>query len=77
MRLIFVRHGEPDYIKDCLTENGKVQAISTAQRLKYENIKAVFSSPMGRARQTASYTAAEHGLDVQILDCMHEINWGD
>ena len=26
MRIIFVRHGEPDYVNDCLTETGKKQA---------------------------------------------------
>lgn len=77
MRLIFVRHGEPDYQNDCLTANGRVQAADTAKRLKDEGIKAIYSSPMGRARETASYTAKEYGLDVQILDFMHEINWGD
>lgn len=78
MRLIFVRHGEPDYENDCLTENGIIQAKSTAQRLKKEKISAIFSSPMGRARETASYTAKEQGIDdIQILDFMHEINWGD
>ncbi len=77
MRLVFVRHGEPDYQKDCLTENGKKQAISAAMRLKDEDIKAVYSSPMGRARETASYTAKSHGLDVNVLDFMHEIDWGD
>lgn len=76
MRLIFVRHGEPDYDNDCLTENGRIQAKSTAERLKNENIKAIFSSPMGRARETASYTAKNYGLEVKILDFMHEINWG-
>ncbi|WP_408071835.1 histidine phosphatase family protein [Butyrivibrio sp. JL13D10] len=77
MRLIFVRHGEPNYEKDCLTENGKKQAISTALRLKDEDIKAIYASPMGRARQTASYTAESHELDVNILEFMHEIDWGD
>ena len=77
MRLIFVRHGEPDYQKDCLTANGRIQAADTAKRLKDEGITAIYSSPMGRARETASYTAQEYGLDIQILDFMHEINWGD
>ena len=76
MRLIFVRHGEPDYINDCLTENGVIQAKSTAERLKKEPITAIYASPMGRARQTASYTAEDHGLDINVLDFMHEINWG-
>ena len=77
MRLIFIRHGEPNYEKDCLTDNGIKQAISTAARLRDENIKAIYSSPMGRAKETASYTAGEHKIDVQILDFMHEIDWGD
>ena len=76
MRLVFVRHGEPDYINDCLTENGVEQAQCTAERLKNEPISAIYSSPMGRAKQTASYTAEDHGLDVKVLDFMHEINWG-
>ena len=33
MRLIFVRHGEPDYQKDCLTETGRIQAELAADRL--------------------------------------------
>ena len=76
MRLIFVRHGEPDYEHDCLTENGKVQAKDTAERLAKEKLSAIYSSPMGRARETASYTAEGRGLEIQILDSMHEINWG-
>lgn len=76
MRLIFVRHGEPDYANDCLTENGRLQAQSTAERLQKEPLKAIYSSPMGRAVQTASYTAQKLGLEIHQLDFMHEINWG-
>ena len=77
MRLIFVRHGEPDYVHDCLTDNGIVQAQATAKRLEKENIKAIYSSPMGRAQKTASFTAENHGLEIKTLDFMHEIDWGD
>ena len=76
MRLIFVRHGEPDYDNDCLTPNGIEQAKKTAERLHNENIRAVYSSPMGRALKTASFTAQDHGLEVQPLEFMHEIDWG-
>ncbi|MCR5675697.1 MAG: histidine phosphatase family protein [Lachnospiraceae bacterium] len=77
MRLIFVRHGEPDYQRDCLTENGILQAQKTAERLKNEEFSAIWSSPMGRAMETASYTAKSHGLAIRTLDFMHEIDWGD
>ena len=75
MRLIFVRHGEPDYINDTLTPNGIQQAQSTSKRLAGESISEVYSSPMGRAMKTASYTADMLGLEVQTLDFMHEIDW--
>ena len=77
MRLILIRHGEPDYEKDCLTEKGMEQAEGTARRLSGEGISAIYSSPMGRARDTASYTAQRLGLKVNTLDFMHEIDWGD
>ena len=76
MRIIFVRHGEPDYGHDCLTETGRAQAAAAARRLAGEEITAVYSSPNGRARETAEFTAELLGLPVQILDYMHEISWG-
>ena len=38
MRIIFVRHGEPDYARDCLTEAGRRQAAAAAERLAEEGI---------------------------------------
>ena len=76
MRIIFVRHGEPDYERDCLTETGKRQAAAAAERLLRENISVIYSSPNGRARETADYTARALGLPVRQLDYMHEISWG-
>ena len=76
MRFIFVRHGEPDYAKDCLTERGKLQAAAAAERLQSEGIKKIYSSPMGRAYETAGFTARKLGLPITVLDYMHEISWG-
>lgn len=76
MRIIFVRHGEPDYAHDCLTDEGRRQAAAAADRLAGENIAAIYSSPCGRARETAAYTANRLGLPVTLLDYMHEIAWG-
>ena len=36
MRLILVRHGDPDYALDCLTELGHRQAETVAKRLMEE-----------------------------------------
>ena len=76
MRIIFVRHGEPDYENDCLTARGQLQAESAAKRLKREGISRIYSSPMGRAYYTSLALSKELGLPVTKLDFMHEITWG-
>lgn len=76
MRILFIRHGEPDYEHDCLTEIGKLQAAAAADRLAREGITQICASPQGRARETASFTARRLGLPIQTLDFMHEISWG-
>ena len=75
MKIYFVRHGHPDYANDCLTELGRKQATSAAERLKNCGIEQVFSSTNGRAFQTAEHTAKVLGLDVISCDFMKEISW--
>ena len=77
MKIMFVRHGHPNYEKNCLTELGHLQAAAAAKRLKGDGIEAIYSSPYGRAVETAEHTARVLGLDIQILDFMHEITWGE
>ncbi len=77
MRIILVRHGDPNYEKDCLTELGHKQAKVAAQRLLKEGIDEVYSSPHGRAKQTAGYFLEASGIkDCQILDFIREIRFG-
>ena len=76
MRIIFVRHGEPDYAHDCLTEMGRLQAVDAAERLRNEGIEEIFSSPQGRAAETAAATADLLKRPVQTLDYMRELHWG-
>lgn len=76
MRIIFVRHGHPNYEKDCLTELGHKHAAAVAERLKEEGIQQIFSSTCGRAYETAEYTAKQCGLPIEKCDFMREISWG-
>lgn len=76
MRIVFVRHGEPDYVHDCLTETGRVQALAAAERLREEGISEIYSSPLGRAAETAEATSRALGLPVRTLDFMRELQWG-
>lgn len=76
MRIIFVRHGHPDYKKDCLTELGHRQAAAAAERLSLERPSKIFASTCGRAFETAEHIAEKHGLSVEGCDFMREIHWG-
>ena len=76
MKIIFVRHGHPDYRKDCLTEVGHLHGKAVALRLRDEKIDRICSSSCGRARETAEHIAEYHSLPVETFDFMREIGWG-
>jgi len=76
MRIIFVRHGHPDYDNDCLTPLGHEHGEAVAERLKDEPITRIFSSTCGRAMETAEHIDVNFGLGVEGLDFMREIKWG-
>ena len=73
MLLYIIRHGDPIYSTDTLTERGTIQAEAVAKRMQASGIDRVFSSPMGRARLTAAPTCRLLGLDCSIEDWTHEI----
>lgn len=73
MFLYIIRHGEPDYSTDTLTELGQQQAEAVSLRMEESGIEEIFCSPMGRARQTAAPTAARLGLPVTIEPWAEEL----
>ena len=75
MIIHFVRHGHPNYQNDCLTELGKKQAEAAADRLRSCGIDKIFSSPKGRAMETASYTAKALDMEFSICEFMKELSW--
>ena len=54
MRLLFVRHGDPDYKKDCLNEVGLREARALAALGPQIGWGTCFVSPLGRAQETAA-----------------------
>lgn len=54
MRIIFVRHGDPDYANDTLTEKGWREAALLAERVSGWDVTDFYVSPLGRAQDTAS-----------------------
>ena len=43
MRIVFIRHGDPDYETDTLTAEGRKQASAVAKRLLDENIDKIYN----------------------------------
>lgn len=72
MRLLIVRHADPDYEKDSLTPTGWQEAELLAGRLSELEIAACYTSPLGRARDTASRTLERMGLEAEVLDWLQE-----
>ena len=72
MRLLFFRHGDPDYVIDGLTDKGKIEAKLLADRIKSFGIDEVYESPLGRARDTASFSLKELDLPVTTFDWLME-----
>lgn len=74
MRIIFVRHGEPDYVEDRLTEKGKKEALLVASRLCSIPVTGFYVSPLGRALETAQPTLEKLGREAVVLDWLKEFS---
>lgn len=61
MKILIVRHGDPDYERDSLTPKGWREARLLARRLVPLPIDAFYVSPLGRAKDTATCTLEEKG----------------
>ena len=68
MRILIIRHGDPDYANDTLTEKGHREAKLLAEKLKKEKIDFIYSSPLGRARHTCDYTARALGKADEVVE---------
>lgn len=82
MKLIIIRHGDPDYEHDTLTERGWKEAELLAKRLTSVEMTNIYVSPLGRARDTASCTLKATGRTADaVFDWMREfpahIEFGD
>ena len=65
MKILLIRHGDPDYEHDTLTEQGWREAELLAQRMKTIPVDGFYLSPLGRAQATASVSAAP-GSSVRL-----------
>lgn len=83
--IVFARHGQTAPNRDGLvlgradpelTEEGHRQAALLGATLGGEPVRAIVSSPLVRARQTADVIAAACGVPVTVDERLVEIDWG-
>lgn len=85
-QIILVRHGQTPWNKDKIfrgtfdiphNEVGQEEARLAGEWLKAETIHAAYCSPLSRARDTAEAIASHHGLKVEDLPGIIDLNYGD
>lgn len=72
MKLLIIRHADPDYSIDSLTDKGFKEAELLKKRLLKHNIKTFYCSPLGRAQDTAKPTLDAYGSEAEICDWLQE-----
>ena len=75
MRIIFIRHAEPDYAHDCLTEKGQREAELLAKRVAaWKDIDDIYVSPLTRAQLTAEPSLKAMGREAVCFHWLREIS---
>ena len=74
MKLLIIRHGDPDYEKDTLTAKGWREAELLGERLSRQKIDYYYVSPLGRAQDTAKPTLEKAGKKAEVREWLHEFD---
>lgn len=85
MKIVLIRHGQTRWNKEevfrgradiPLDDTGIMQAEATSVALAHVGLSTVYSSPLARASETARMIARPHGLAVQLVDGLADIDCG-
>jgi len=74
MRILFIRHGDPDYELDSLTPKGFTEVKLLADKLQNEKIDYYYVSPLGRAKDTARFTLDKKEATAVEKDWLREFH---
>ena len=79
MKLIFIRHAEPDYENNTITEKGWCEAALLAERVSKWDVKDFYQSPLGRAKDTASLSLKKMNRTATSYEWLQEFwyTWND
>jgi probable phosphoglycerate mutase len=72
MEILLIRHGDPDYANDSLTERGVAEARQLAHALSSVSLDDLYVSPLGRAQATCALTAEAKNVTPVTLDWLRE-----
>lgn len=78
MRLLIIRHGDPEYANDTITRAGTREAEALSRRLASGHdgsITHLYTSPKGRARATAGPTEAALGKVAIVEEWTRELSY--
>lgn len=85
--ILLLRHGQNEWVEKKrlagwipnihLNEEGQRQAAALAERLAHLPLKALYSSPVTRCMETAAYISRQQQLEVQPLEDVGEVRYGD
>ena len=74
MKLLIVRHADPDYSIDSLTPQGHIEAELLSRKLSKLDVKAFYVSILGRAKDTANYTLKKMGRTAKECEWLREFS---
>ena len=72
MLLYIIRHGDPVYNPDSLTQKGRLQAEAVAKRVALHGVDEIFASTSNRAMQTAQPTCELLKMEMETVDFANE-----
>ena len=86
MLLFLIRHGLTSHTNErlsgwlpgiSLTDDGRAQAASVAERMRPVTLDAIYSSPLERCMETAKPLASSKKLRIRVRDGLGEVRYGD
>lgn len=84
--LLLIRHGTNDWVHGRLAgwtpgvhlnDDGRRQAVATAERLAFLPIDAIYTSPLDRTVETAQAIAGPRGMPLRLVEGLGEVKYGE